>query len=328
MPTTTPHRMRIGGVELHVEAPVGAGDPLVLVHGGWTDHTAFDAVVESLARSFRVIRYDRRGHSRSQYGPAAAPRRRDEDDLAELIEALGLGPAHLVGTSYGAAISLALAIRRPELVRSVLAHEPPAARPRPRPGRGGAARERPGPARGRRHRRRHAAVLRGGRARARRVGTASRAPPARGHRQCPDVHRPPRRPGLGDTRRPGALAGPAADPVHGGRDEPRLAATDPGRRRRAGRHPNAHDQRRRPLAPPHRTPTRSSPSSRTPRAHVRDHGEDAAVLVLAGRQAELVEDRAHVLLHGQIRYKEPQFGKMALVAAAIQRWPNCRTFCL
>ena len=117
--------MRIGGVELHVEPPLGAGDPLVIVHGGWTDHTAFDAVVGPLARSFRVIRYDRRGHSRSQYGPGPAPRRRDEDDLAELIESIGSGPAHLVGTSYGATISLALAIRRPELVRTVIAHEPP-----------------------------------------------------------------------------------------------------------------------------------------------------------------------------------------------------------
>ena len=117
--------MRIGGVELHVEPPLGAGDPLVIVHGGWTDHTAFDAVVGPLARSFRVTRYDRRGHSRSEYGPDPAPRRRDEDDLAELIEVIGSGPAHLLGTSYGATISLALAIRRPELVRSVLAHEPP-----------------------------------------------------------------------------------------------------------------------------------------------------------------------------------------------------------
>jgi pimeloyl-ACP methyl ester carboxylesterase len=122
--TTTPHKMRIGGVELHVEPPTGHGDPLVIVHGSWTDHTAFEAVVEPLARSFRVVRYDRRGHSRSQYaGPA--PRRRDEDDLAELLEALDLGPAHLVGTSYGALISLGLAIRRPDLVRSVVAHEPP-----------------------------------------------------------------------------------------------------------------------------------------------------------------------------------------------------------
>jgi pimeloyl-ACP methyl ester carboxylesterase len=123
MNTTTPQTMQIGGVELHVEPPVGEGHPLVLVHGSWTDHTVFEALVEPLARSFRVIRYDRRGHSRSQYsGPA--PRRRDEDDLAELIDALGLGPVHLVGTSYGALISLALAIRRPDLVRSVLGHEP------------------------------------------------------------------------------------------------------------------------------------------------------------------------------------------------------------
>jgi hypothetical protein len=88
--TTTPRRIRIGGIGLHVEAPVGEGEPLVIVHGGWTDHTAFDAVVEPLARSFTVIRYDRRGHSRSEYrGPA--PRRRDEEDLTELIDVLGLG---------------------------------------------------------------------------------------------------------------------------------------------------------------------------------------------------------------------------------------------
>ena len=45
--------MRIGGVQLHVEQPTGDGDPLVIVHGGWTDHTAFEAVVEPLSRSFR-----------------------------------------------------------------------------------------------------------------------------------------------------------------------------------------------------------------------------------------------------------------------------------
>src|SRR3712207_4329200 len=121
---TTTSRLRIGGVDLHVEPPAGSGEPLVIGHGSWTDHTAFEAVAGPLARSLRVVRYDRRGHSRSEYG-GPAPRRREEDDLAELIEVLELGPAHLVGTSYGALISLGLASRRPELVRSVLAHEPP-----------------------------------------------------------------------------------------------------------------------------------------------------------------------------------------------------------
>jgi len=116
--------MRVNGAELHVEPPAGAGELLVLVHGGWTDHTTWDAVAGPLARSFRVVRYDRRGHSRSAYGPGPSPRRRDEDDLEALVEALG-APAHLVGTSYGASISLSLAGRRPELVSSVVAHEPP-----------------------------------------------------------------------------------------------------------------------------------------------------------------------------------------------------------
>jgi pimeloyl-ACP methyl ester carboxylesterase len=116
--------MRVNGAELHVEPPAGAGGLLVLVHGSWTDHTTWDAVAGPLARSFRVVRYDRRGHSRSAYGPGPSPRRRDEDDLEALVEALG-APAHLVATSYGASISLSLAGRRTELVSSVVAHEPP-----------------------------------------------------------------------------------------------------------------------------------------------------------------------------------------------------------
>ena len=117
--------MNLNGVELHVEPPAGDGELLILVHGGWTDHNTWAAIVAPLARRFRVVTYDRRGHSRSERGPGPAPRRQDEDDLAALIGALGGGPAHLVGTSYGAAISLSLAARRPDLVRSVLAHEPP-----------------------------------------------------------------------------------------------------------------------------------------------------------------------------------------------------------
>jgi len=49
-----------------------------------------------------------------------------EDDLAALIEALDLGPTHVAGSSYGASIALGLASRRPELVHSLVAHEPPA----------------------------------------------------------------------------------------------------------------------------------------------------------------------------------------------------------
>ncbi|MCX5192541.1 alpha/beta hydrolase [Streptomyces sp. NBC_00249] len=104
----------------------GEGDPLVLVHGSWNDHTSWLPAVEADVRaSYRVIAYDRRGHGRSGNAPGQGTRRQDEDDLAAVIEELGPGPAHVAGNSFGASVALGLAARRPELVRTVTAHEPP-----------------------------------------------------------------------------------------------------------------------------------------------------------------------------------------------------------
>jgi pimeloyl-ACP methyl ester carboxylesterase len=103
----------------------GAGEPLVLVHGGWSDRFNWSPVVDDLARDFTVVTYDRRGHGRSERPADQGTRRDQEDDLAALVTRLGRGPVHLAGTSFGGSISLGLATRRPELVRSVVAHEPP-----------------------------------------------------------------------------------------------------------------------------------------------------------------------------------------------------------
>lgn len=116
---TTPVAPRLHCVEQ------GDGDPVVLVHGGWSDHRTWALVAPALAESHRVAAYDRRGHGRSEPMAAGTTRRDHERDLAELIEALGSAPAHLVGTSFGGSIALATAARRPELVRSVVVHEPP-----------------------------------------------------------------------------------------------------------------------------------------------------------------------------------------------------------
>lgn len=112
------------GVRLLVEEH-GSGDPLVLVHGSWDDRGAWALVEHDLARSFRVMSYDRRGHTGSEDGSEPGTRRDDEDDLAALIEARAGGRAHLVGNSFGTAIALGLAARRPDLVRSLCGHEPP-----------------------------------------------------------------------------------------------------------------------------------------------------------------------------------------------------------
>jgi pimeloyl-ACP methyl ester carboxylesterase len=109
------------GVDLYYEM-AGDGDALVMVHGSWGDHANWALVVPELSRSFRVITYDRRGHSQST---GDGTTRDDVDDLARIIEELGPAAVHLVGNSFGAIISLKLATSRPELLRSVFVHEPP-----------------------------------------------------------------------------------------------------------------------------------------------------------------------------------------------------------
>jgi pimeloyl-ACP methyl ester carboxylesterase len=88
------------------------------------DHLTWGGVVPGLARSFRVLRYDRRGHSRSERVAGPGGIRNDVADLDGLLETLDFAPAHILGNSFGGAIVLRLACERPELFRSLLAHEP------------------------------------------------------------------------------------------------------------------------------------------------------------------------------------------------------------
>jgi pimeloyl-ACP methyl ester carboxylesterase len=115
----------VNGMKLYWELTGQAGNPLVLVHGSWGDHHGWDQVVPILARSFRVLSYDRRGHSQSERPTAQGSLREDVADLAALIEQLGLAPAHILGNSFGGSIVLRLATERPDLFRSMLVHEPP-----------------------------------------------------------------------------------------------------------------------------------------------------------------------------------------------------------
>lgn len=116
---------KVNGVRLFYELN-GAGEvPLVLVHGSWDSHNDWDLVVPRLAGSFRVLTYDRRGHSKSERPTGQGSVHEDVADLAALIEHLGLAPAWVVGNSFGASISLRLAGERPELFRGLIGHEPP-----------------------------------------------------------------------------------------------------------------------------------------------------------------------------------------------------------
>jgi len=112
------------GVSFYYELQ-GSGEPLALVHGSWGDAQNWRLVAPGLAESFRVLVYDRRGHSRSERPGTPGSVDEDGDDLAALLEALDLAPAHVVTNSYAGNIALRLATRRPDVFRSLSCHEPP-----------------------------------------------------------------------------------------------------------------------------------------------------------------------------------------------------------
>ena len=118
-------RTHINGIDVHCEI-AGDGDPLVLVHGSWVDAMSWQFVAASLAETFTVIAYDRRGHSRTERPDARETIGADQEDLAGIIETFAGGSAHVAANSYGGVITLGLAARRPELIRSMCLHEPPA----------------------------------------------------------------------------------------------------------------------------------------------------------------------------------------------------------
>lgn len=115
----------VNGIQLFYELNGNGEIPIVLVHGSWQSHHTWDSIVPLLAESFRVVTYDRRGHSQSERPPGQGSIREDVADLAALIEHLDLAPAWVVGNSQGALIVLRLAGERPELLRGLCGHEPP-----------------------------------------------------------------------------------------------------------------------------------------------------------------------------------------------------------
>ena len=124
--TPTLESLRVNGVLLHY-IDQGQGPAVVFVHGGMEDLSAWELQFPPLAKHFRLIAYSRRYNYpndnplRSDNHSASI----DADDLAALIRSLKLGRVRLVGHSYGAFISMFLALRHPDLVQSLVLSEPP-----------------------------------------------------------------------------------------------------------------------------------------------------------------------------------------------------------
>jgi len=118
--------VKVPGATLYVEVR-GSGPVLLGIPGGPTDAGMFDDLARRLADRYTVVAYDPRGHSRSPLDgePEDIPVARHADDAAAILEAVATEPASVYGVSGGGTIGLELVARHPDLVATLVAHEPP-----------------------------------------------------------------------------------------------------------------------------------------------------------------------------------------------------------
>ena len=107
------------GLEIAYER-VGTGPPLVFVHGAACDGRIWQPQLADLADEFTVVAWDEPGAGRSSDVPADFGLADYADCLAKLVDALALGPAHVVGLSWGGTVAQELYRRHPEFVATLV----------------------------------------------------------------------------------------------------------------------------------------------------------------------------------------------------------------
>ena len=110
----------VNGMNLYYEIH-GTGRPLVLLHGGLGSGEMFGPNLDALAASRQVIVPDLQGHGRTADIDRPLDVRLMGDDIAALIDHLGLDRPDLVGYSLGAGVAMQVAFHHPEKIGRLVA---------------------------------------------------------------------------------------------------------------------------------------------------------------------------------------------------------------
>ena len=119
--------IEIRGVQFYLRILNAEGkDTVVMTHGLFGNHTIFYRCgAKTLADlGYRVVMYDMRGHGLSGYSDRGYTLAELADDMFDVMDALKIDAAHLLGFSLGANIVLKAVLMHPERVKSVVLLEP------------------------------------------------------------------------------------------------------------------------------------------------------------------------------------------------------------
>jgi len=111
----------VNGINLYYETHGTSGlRPLILLHGGLGSGEMFGPILPTLTADHQVIAVDLQGHGRTADIDRPLDTRLMADDIAALIEHLGLEKPDVMGYSLGGGVAFQTAVRRPEVVRRLV----------------------------------------------------------------------------------------------------------------------------------------------------------------------------------------------------------------
>jgi pimeloyl-ACP methyl ester carboxylesterase len=106
----------VNGVEIYYEI-YGSGDPLILLHGGFHDVTAWRNQIPELSKHFQVIAVDSRGHGASTFDDQPFSYELLTSDIIALMDYLKIDQADVVGWSDGAVVAIQMGIYHPSRIK-------------------------------------------------------------------------------------------------------------------------------------------------------------------------------------------------------------------
>lgn len=110
----------VNGIQIWY-AEFGQGEPVILLHGGLANANYWGNQVPALAKSYRVIVMDSRGHGRSTRDNRPFGYDLMASDVLALMDYLQIGKAAIIGWSDGAILGLDIAIHHPERITKLFA---------------------------------------------------------------------------------------------------------------------------------------------------------------------------------------------------------------
>lgn len=114
-------KVQANGINLNYDQQ-GSGEPLILIPYLSADHACYAFQVPEYAKHFTCISVDLRGSGESDKPDGEFSTELYADDIAALMDALGIKRAHVMGLSLGAAIGMWLAAKHPDQVKSLGVH--------------------------------------------------------------------------------------------------------------------------------------------------------------------------------------------------------------